>query len=314
MLTSFFCFVFVIVYFRTNAVNKYGTSDWAFQVEYNESLALPAFALVGGYQDAAMATFAGGGTKCTFPIWVNNSSNDCPLDAFKSKQTIRTTSGVYGNLTAYVFDPAKLQAGKNLSTALSDRVLLKVNVNCDRSIIILPTRSNCFTDNSDDLKRDYTEQAMQTPYLFAALFDPRVDLGSALDCGLVALTEIPALASNTFTITANYISDTLQMVHSSGDQTACKEFYAKTLALKEPPYTSYAFHLGSMTTLAPNTCDTAIAATASCVSQVILRFGTHIVSKMESRHGMDKIDILLFEGAVVGAIQFFAWFIGIFTL
>jgi hypothetical protein len=155
---------------------------------------------------------------------------------------------------------------------------------------------------------------LQIPYVFGAVYDPRIDLVQALRCGLVAFTEIPAMGSNTFTITAESITDALNQVKPSDDDTLCQSFYKDTLTMDDPPYISYSFHLASMPTSDLSVCDTHISSDAYCISQVLLRYGSRVVSSMESRHGIEKIDILIFEGAIVGAIQFFMWFLSIFTL
>jgi hypothetical protein len=152
---------------------------------------------------------------------------------------------------------------------------------------------------------------MKIPYLFTALFNPRIDLGLS---GFVALTEVPALASNTFIGTVATILDTLQFTSPTKNQPICKDFYARTLNMTDPPYMSYAYHLGFMPISDPTLCDTHLNTSASCVSQMILRYDNHGLNMMESKHGKEKTDILIFMGAIVGAIQFFALFLGIFSL
>jgi hypothetical protein len=122
----------VIVYLRAVALPRYGRPLWESQVVYNETLIPPAFAFLGGgtYVDAAMAAFTGGGTVCTFPQYADNSSADCPAAFSDEQSTLHINSGIYGDLDAYIFDPRELPAGKNSYTALSDRVLLRVNMNC----------------------------------------------------------------------------------------------------------------------------------------------------------------------------------------
>jgi hypothetical protein len=60
-------------------------------------MALPAFALVGGYADFGRANFAGGAMKCNFPQY----TNPCPPEAFNNtRQTVHVGSGVFGDLEA----------------------------------------------------------------------------------------------------------------------------------------------------------------------------------------------------------------------
>lgn len=156
--------------------------------------------------------------------------------------------------------------------------------------------------------------AVQMPFIHAVLFDPRIDLAKGLRCGLVSLTEIPALASNTFTITAETILDTLEVIQSAEAQPECISFYTTTLAMTNPPYTAYFFNLASVPLSDPSLCDSSANVEAICTSQALLRYGTRVVRAMKSKRGMGKVDILVNEGAIVGAIQFFAWILGLFSL
>jgi hypothetical protein len=127
------CFVFVNVYFRTNALSKYHQTEWGLQVDYNETLYPPAFAFASGgdFADDALAAFAGGANYCTFPHWVKDNSNDCPSQAFNSTSNILDIrSEAYGSLNAYIFDPRQLKEGKNTYNDLTNRVLLQTKLKC----------------------------------------------------------------------------------------------------------------------------------------------------------------------------------------
>lgn len=136
------CFGFVVLYFYVSALPRYNTPKWEVNVKYSAGLALPAFAFIGGYNDPAMAVFPGGPTNCSFPIWAPNFANDCPHEVFPNETTdIHTISGVYGDLQAYVFDPNKLQSGKDLAVTQSDRLVLQVRVSCEFRITNSKLRS-----------------------------------------------------------------------------------------------------------------------------------------------------------------------------
>ncbi|KAJ6115718.1 hypothetical protein N7523_006135 [Penicillium sp. IBT 18751x] len=256
------CFALVIAYLRAYAIPQYYEAEWEYGVEYNESLTPPGFAFVGGYDDAAMANFAGGNVTCTFPSWVSNSSNDCPPEAFNStQQKILTNSDIYGILDAYVFDSKHLASGKNVSTELADRLLLQIKVNY----------------NVRKLQKEYAETSVQTPYLFAVLFDSRLNLtgiATGLDCGFLALTEIPALASNTITVAANQILDKQRKIETNNEN--CQKFLQNVNAWENPPFTTYTFGISSMTNSEYSSCDISTDPSAVCISQLILRFGTHV--------------------------------------
>ncbi|KAI1623189.1 hypothetical protein EDD37DRAFT_610501 [Exophiala viscosa] len=276
----------------------YNTLEWESHIDYNESIFPPTFAFASGgdFVDTALASFAGGTTLCTFPQYSRTKSTDCPVADFnRTRQTLEIYSEAYGHLDAYIFNPHELQPNNNTYVDLTNRVLLQ-------------------TDNSDDLEHDYSPQLLQTPYIFAAIYDPRIDLATALHCGLVAFTEIPAMGTNTITLSAQHVTDDLGIVKPPDDKTTCSKIYTSALTMKNPPYTSYSFKLGSMPTSNLSTCDTKLNSNAFCISQVLLRYGSRVVSRMESVPGIAKTDILIAEGAIVGAVQFFMWFFGIFAL
>lgn len=163
------------------------------------------------------------------------------------------------------------------------------------------------------MQHDYKDRSLQMPYIFAVLYDPQVNLSTALHCGLVAFTEMPAMGLHTFTFTAETLIDELSIVKPPEDDSDCEIFYKKTLSLQNPPYTFYSYHLASLPIADLRPCDTNASTDAWCTSQVLLQYGSYVVSGMETKHKMEKIDILILEGAIVGAIQFFMWFLGIFT-
>jgi hypothetical protein len=161
---------------------------------------------------------------------------------------------------------------------------------------------------------DYGASALYLPYLFAAIYDSRIPLDIAIDCGLVGLTEIPALGSNSFTILASRTTDRLGMMEPPPEPAGCMKLYTDTFTMSGPPYTSYDFHLSSTGVHDPSSCDADISANNTCFSQAIIRYGTHSVTTRESAPGIEKIQILTDEGAIVGAVQFFLYFLGVFSM
>jgi len=155
-----------------------------------------------------------------------------------------------------------------------------------------------------------------SPYVFAVIYDTRVNLADALRCGLLSLTEIPAMGSTTFTIFAESMTDKLGYVRppaSSNDQ-ACENFYTETLRMN-PPYNSYTFNMASLPNTDLASCDTSNGNSgAFCICQVLIRYGSRVVRSMESVRGMTRLEIFINEGAVVGGIQFFMWFFSLYVL
>ena len=131
MLNATSCFVLAIAYLYASGIPAYNTPKWETSVNFVESLTPPAVAFLSGYIDAAIVNFPQGPTLCTFPIWVPSTSNNCPQEAFNASiSTISTTSGVWGDLQAYVFNPTELASDKNTFTTLSDRLVLQIPVQC----------------------------------------------------------------------------------------------------------------------------------------------------------------------------------------
>lgn len=143
------------------------------------------------------------------------------------------------------------------------------------------------------------------------MYDARLpDLGKAIDCGLIALTEIPALASNTLMFTASYIIDDRDMIFKSLDLPGtCEDTFRSAYELHDPPYTSYSFHIATMPITDTSLCDTSKNSEASCVQQNILRLEKHVIDQMESKPGVEPKDIWLNVAAIVGGVQFLAWWI-----
>ncbi|KAK5193369.1 hypothetical protein LTR99_006921 [Exophiala xenobiotica] len=298
LLNVLFCFFFMVLYFRVSAVHEYDNTKWEFDVGYNETLHLPAFAFAAGdYNDAALVQVIGHQSKCNFPVY---NSPACPEYAFNTTaQTLDIDSPAFGSLSAYIFDSRQLQEANYAVNDIADRLRLQIDVNYD----------------SSEVEHDYTKNFLLSPYIFVAIYDPRMNLSRAVSCGLVTFARVPALASNLFTLSASTMSDPRKYVSSAVDDHDCQKFYTDTLCLQHPPYTTYSFGLGSTMISNQSYCDRhTYPSNASCMTEAILRYDTKIVTSMTTEPGISRTTILLNEGAVVGAVQFFMFFIGMLTL
>ena len=140
------------------------------------------------------------------------------------------------------------------------------------------------------------------------MYDARLsDLGAAIDCGLIALTEVPALASNTLTFSSSYLKDERNLVDLKKASTLCQQVYKEAFELEDPFYTAYSFHTASMPIADTTLCDLSSKSNASCIMQTILRSEKPIIQSMESVPGVEVKDIWLNVAAIVGGVQFFAW-------
>ena len=93
----------------------------------------------------------------------------------------------------------------------------------------------------------------------------------------------------------------------------CTRFYRKTLSVSGSPYRSYSLNTFNEVNYDASTCASEKDGSGSCTSTVSLIIGSKIVNTIESTHGIDGLTIWLNAGAIVGGVQFFAWFLGIFN-
>jgi len=115
------------------------------------------------------------------------------------------------------------------------------------------------------------------------MYDARLsDLGTAIDCGLVALTEVPALASNTLTFTPYYFNDELNMTSFTSASTTCQQVFREALELENPFSTAYSFRIASTPIADTTACDVSLTSSTSCIMQTILRSEGSIIQSMES--------------------------------
>jgi hypothetical protein len=122
-------------------------------------------------------------------------------------------------------------------------------------------------------------------------------------------TEIPALGSNIFTITASRIYDKLGQIKVDYND-KCHDFASEVLAMDNPPYTTYRFHLSSFGSMNGSICDVGrdCSTTEGCISRIAIQYETFIVSTDTTVRQIDKKGILINMGAIVGAVAFIASF------
>ena len=118
-------------------------------------------------------------------------------------------------------------------------------------------------------------------------------------------------------MTVTHITDTLRTVQAPGDtdqqsREYCSNIFQQKLATTDPEFALYDI---TLTGASPSTdsyakdCDVAANPDAKCQLQVTLNYGNQFVLTRETSRGISQLDIWLNIGAIVGAIQFFAWFV-----
>lgn len=113
-------------------------------------------------------------------------------------------------------------------------------------------------------------------------------------------------------MTAERILDTLEMIHGPQFPARCAAFYKNSLSLPGLPYMSFGFSI-STEKVVTNISTSKLCSSDICVAEMELSYASHTVRTMESTPGIDKPTIWLNCSAIVGAVQFFAWFLGIFN-
>jgi hypothetical protein len=99
----------------------YDSPNWKLSTAYNTSVAMPGFAVVDGYNDAAMAKMTNRTTRCTFPSW------DQPCRGW-NQDMVNLSLSHYGQLSAYTLDTAD-KAVQSFNSTWNDLVL-QIGVNC----------------------------------------------------------------------------------------------------------------------------------------------------------------------------------------
>lgn len=94
----------------------------------------------------------------------------------------------------------------------------------------------------------------------------------------------------------------------------CDRVYNDLLPNADPPLSIFDL---SLTSTAPTAdfaqdCNVVVNANASCLGSTQLIYGTQFVTTQRSIPGKSMQDIWIDCGAIVGAVQFFAWFMYVY--
>jgi hypothetical protein len=138
-------------------------------------------------------------------------------------------------------------------------------------------------------------------------FDPRVDFADAYYCGMTYGLSFQSPQASAFYVEAQRISDKLGLLRAPVDTEMCAGLYKRSLS-RTSPYLAYTASLSTYSTNITVLCEDS----QNCYNPASILFKSSMVNSLTSVHGITKLGILLNAGAVVGAVQFFAWFLGIF--
>jgi hypothetical protein len=160
--------------------------------------------------------------------------------------------------------------------------------------------------NSTAIVHDYQTDAAQLPYYYYAIFDPDLDFQSSLECGLIALHEMPAIGSNSFLLTPSYYDDTkLKVLPRNTTNPDCNNLSRS--------YFEYDVKLSSTGIYNYSACDRKYTDTGTCISQAMIRFSTFDLQSFTTVHGKSATEILTDEGGIIGGIAFLFWIFSIWN-
>jgi len=309
MANAFCCFTLVVVYLYASAIPQYNTPRWQRGVNFTDTLSLPAFAFIMSHY--YFRTPADTSRTFCYNSPSNGKSFLCPGAAFSSKPIeLYLTSSEQPDLVAYIFNSTYLQREANtgelgFNQALGNQVQISIDVNCEISLSQLDT----FADVSPDTA--FVDASVVGNALNLAFFDPRYSLTDQLACGLVQPINVQPVSSNIFYMAAEQVTDTLGLISAPTLPEQCKEFFRNTLSQEDSQYLSYSVNLSPVSNQDVSTCD---SNDEPCQAVATINYPSNIVGTIASTHSIDQLTIWLNAGAIVGGVQFFAWFLGIFNV
>ena len=139
-----------------------------------------------------------------------------------------------------------------------------------------------------------------------------MSLKNMINCGFVNYQTSSMLTGVDISLTMENLHDELNFISTTfADQYPpdCEPGLRKLLSAQEPFYSLYTASITSSASI-PNEitgCHISKYQHGCAIVDIRLSFASRIVRTTETKPGISKQDIWLNAGAIVGAIQFFAW-------
>ncbi len=144
-------------------------------------------------------------------------------------------------------------------------------------------------------------------------FDPRMNLSAAWYCGLIGTPYLPAFASTFASVQLTYMEDDHHLL-SFNRSDECVGARKALFPQKHKPNKAWSWALNAMPRSNLTNCDVeSYGANAACASQVVISYSSQVATYTRSKPGISRIAIWLNAGGVIGGVQFFFWFLAMFS-
>ena len=144
--------------------------------------------------------------------------------------------------------------------------------------------------------------------MYSTIYDRRItNLSAAIECFLINPVPVPAYAYNTYSFSATYIKDDIELMRPARSDEYCWSVWQQALALEDPDYTSYSMRITSTQSTNGRSCSEDLVPGPHCFVQNTLSAESFMVDTKESVRGVEYSEIWLNVAAIVGGVQFLAW-------
>ena len=136
-----------------------------------------------------------------------------------------------------------------------------------------------------------------------------MNLNDLNTCGFVNSQTSPMFADVDISLTMETMHDELNVISTAYANYSrdCESGIRELLSLQKPWYSLYTAGITSSGSITDQNCSAASDQHQCGFVDITLSFGSRIVRTTETKPGISKQEIWINAGAIVGAIQFFAW-------
>jgi hypothetical protein len=314
--------VITLCYLFFSAIPKYNTPVWETAVEFPDDAAVPAIAWLtldggpdnpqGNVQYVPSGT-DGNHTVAAYTAQGLRQFNDSSPDTYYTAH-VEGALGIFPPMTAAVANMSSenFSVGSALQTTLSSAILLA----CKSPLLSHPN-THPQLNPPDNSTLQHPGLASVSPFLSLAVFDPRLTVREMIQCSIVQVSVPAAFTVSSYVMKVSRLSDRRRKMRppTLTPDSVCDRVYNDLLPNADPPLSIFDLSLTSSTTTVSDfaeECDVRLDADAGCITSAQLIYGTQFVSVQRSVPGKSMQDIWIDCGAIVGAVQFFAWFLYVY--